>query len=426
MTASSVEQALRILDDADLDLIITGVRMQDENGLLLVRHVRENLRETAVLAITSDPSVNDAVEAVKLGADDYLARPFTDDQLMEAVEKALAKLERERRAERGTAEGDIEPPPGFIGQSETMLEVYEAIRKAARTTATVLVTGESGTGKELMGRAIHYSSARSSAPFVPVACGAIPETLLESELFGHMKGSFTGATETRAGFFQIADGGTLFLDEISETSLGMQVKLLRVLQDQRVWMIGADRPNEVDVRIIAATNKDLVRQVDKGLFREDLYYRLNVLPIELPPLRERGDDILLLVHHYAHIFAERSDRPVPRFTPEALRVLAEHSWPGNVRELENLLQRLVIMSDREEIRVPDLPSFMRFSAEGRQVVRRSLAEVEYEHMRRVLASVDGNKSRAAEILGITRKTLRERLRRYEEQQAAGPSGDEIG
>jgi DNA-binding NtrC family response regulator len=291
-----------------------------------------------------------------------------------------------------------------------MLKVFKAIEKAASTSATVLISGESGTGKELVARAIHYSSPRGSCPFIPVNCGGIPEGLLESELFGHVKGAFTGATESRAGFFQTADGGTIFLDEISDTSPSMQVKLLRVLQDGEVCMVGSSKTRKVDVRIVAATNKDLLNLVSKGLFREDLFYRLNVLTIALPPLRERADDILLLIRHFTSKFAQEEGKPIPKFSDDALRVLVSYQWPGNVRELQNVIQRLVLMSEGDLIDVPDLPSLMRFSALRSTGLNRTLAEVETEHIRNVLASVDGNKSKAAEVLGIDRKTLRERLK----------------
>jgi DNA-binding NtrC family response regulator len=273
-----------------------------------------------------------------------------------------------------------------------------------------MITGESGTGKELVARAIHYASPRASAAFVPVNCGGIPEGLLESELFGHVKGAFTGATETRAGFFQTADGGTIFLDEIGDTTLSMQTKLLRVLQNKEVTMVGSSRTRKVDVRVLAATNKDLTGLVRKGQFREDLYFRLNVISVAIPALRERGDDVLLLAHHFAKKYAREYGKPSPQFSDHVLQVLKNYDWPGNVRELENVMQRLVVMTDGDHIEVPDLPSLMRYSALKGAGFDRSLAEVEAEYVRNVLASVDGNKTRAAEILGIDRKTLREKLK----------------
>ena len=251
---------------------------------------------------------------------------------------------------------------------------------------------------------------------MPVNCGGIPEGLLESELFGHVKGAFTGATESRAGLFQTADGGTIFLDEISDTSLSMQTKLLRVLEDKEVYMVGASRSRKVDIRIIAATNKDLASLVGKGVFREDLFFRLHVLTVAMPPLRERGDDILLLAHHFAAKFAEEFGKSTLRFSDNALQVLRNYHWPGNVRELENVVQRLVVMTDSDLIEVSDLPSLMRFSALRETGLDRTLAEVEAEYIRNVLASVKGNKTKAAEILQIDRKTLREKLKKIE-----GPS-----
>ncbi len=409
--ASNVVDAIKILDVTPIDLVITDFKMPGVSGLDLVRHVRENFKETEVMMITGYPTIEGAVKAVKTGAEEYLTKPFTDEELFSAVRRAIDKLHVRKVTE---VRMHLAQPAsyGLIGESEAMQKVFSAIAKAASTSATVLILGESGTGKELLARAIHYSSPRASAPFVPVNCGAIPEGLLESELFGHIKGAFTGATETRAGFFQTADGGTIFLDEISETSLSMQVKLLRVLQDKEVCMVGSSRSRRVDVRILASTNKDLYSLVKKGVFREDLFFRINVITIEVPPLRERGDDILLLTQYFANKFAEELGKPTPRFSDNALQVLKNYNWPGNVRELENVIQRLVVMTDGDLIEVPDLPSLMRFSALRETGLHRTLAEVEAEYIRNVLASVDGNKTRAAEILGIDRKTLREKLKLY--------------
>ena len=300
-----------------------------------------------------------------------------------------------------------------------MDKVFRAISKAAAASATVLIAGESGTGKELVARAIHYSGPRSSAPFVPVNCGSIPEGLLESELFGYVKGAFTGAAESRAGFFQAADGGTIFLDEISETSLNMQVKLLRVLEDRQVYMVGSNRGRKVDVRILASTNKNLQSLIKAGLFREDLYFRLHVVTINLPALRARNDDILLLSHHFLGKFATELGKPIPRFSDEALRILtSNYHWPGNVRELENVIHSLVVMADTDTIQVSDLPALMRYSSPSRPDLTRRLAEVEAEYVRNVLASVGGNRTKAAQILGIDRKTLREKLKKP--RNGAGP------
>ncbi|MCP4632937.1 MAG: sigma-54-dependent Fis family transcriptional regulator [candidate division Zixibacteria bacterium] len=408
-TASAVEEAMKVLDSTSIDLVITDYKMPKVSGLDLIRYVRENLKNTEVMMITGYATINGAVEAVKMGAEEYLSKPFTDDELFEAIRRILDKLKIRRT-------GNGKTPPithglyGLLGESNALLKVFDAIAKVSSSPANVLITGESGTGKELVARAIHYSSARSSAPFVPVNCGGIPEGLLESELFGYVKGAFTGASETRAGFFQTADGGTIFLDEISETSLTMQVKLLRVLQDKEVCMVGANRTRKVDVRILAATNKDLLSLIDKGTFREDLYFRLNVITISIPPLRERGDDILLLANRFACDFAKEFDLPVPQFSDKAFEVLKNYAWPGNVRELENIIQRLVVMNDSSLIDVPDLPSLMRFSVMRGTGFTKTLAEAEIEYIQNVLANVDGNKTKAAQILGIDRKTLREKLK----------------
>ncbi len=409
-TASGVTEAIQSLNSNPVDLVITDMKMPHVSGLDLIRHVRENFKDTEIMMITGYPSIESAVQAVKLGAEDYLTKPFTEEELFAAVEKILSKLFL-RKAARARSGKQSSNNYGFIGESKKMKKVYDAISKAALTSATVLISGESGTGKELVARSIHYTSARASAPFVPINCGGIPEELLESELFGHVKGAFTGAVESRAGFFQTADGGTIFLDEISETSPAMQVKLLRVLQDKEVFMVGSRRPEKVDVRIIAATNKDLFALMKKGLFREDLYYRLNVINIELPPLRERGNDIILLINHFTQKFAKEMGIEAIRFSEKALDVLRRYYWPGNVRELENVIQRLIVMNGGEIIDVPDLPSLMRFSALHETGSMRTLAEVELAHIQNVLGTTGGNKSKAAEILGIDRKTLREKLNR---------------
>jgi DNA-binding NtrC family response regulator len=408
-TASSVPEAIRVLEATPVDLVITDLKMPEVSGIDLVRHVRENLKDTEVIMITGYPSIDGAVTAVKAGAQDFLSKPFTDEELLGAVRRTLDKLQARKKVQ-GPSEEIESSSYGLLGNSEAMQRVFRSIAKAVSTTATVLISGESGTGKELVARAIHYHSPRASSPFVPVNCGAIPEELLESELFGHVKGAFTGALETRAGFFQTADGGTIFLDEISETSLSMQVKLLRVLQEREVVMVGSTRPRKVDVRILASTNKDLTALVKKGLFREDLFFRINVITIDLPPLRERGEDLLLLIHHFTGRYAGELGKSVPQFSDQALQVLRGYHWPGNVRELENVIQRLIVMTDGGLIEVPDLPSLMRFSALRDVGFHRTLAEVEEEYIRNVLASVDGNKTRAAKVLGIDRKTLREKLK----------------
>jgi len=408
-TAPGVQEAVGLLDQKPVDLVITDYKMPKISGLDLIRHIRANHPDTEVMMITGFASVGGAVLAMKSGAEEYLAKPFTDEELFEAVRKSLEKLELRRDA-RAPLVTEPMRDFGLVGESTAMQQLYQAIRRAADTPVTVLVTGETGTGKELVARAIHYTSPRSTAPFVPVNCGGIPENLLERELFGHLKGTFTGATETRAGFFQTANGGTLFLDEISETSAQMQVKLLRAIQEKEVCMVGDTRPYPLDIRILAATNTALSELIGKGTFREDLYYRLAVLLIDVPPLRDRDDDILHLAHFFAGKIARQLDRESPRLTDDVMGALKAYSWPGNVRELENLMQRILIMSDGGTIELSDLPAHMRFAVEpAAPPLHRTLREAELDHLQRVLDSVDGNKSEAARILDITRKTLRRKL-----------------
>ncbi|MGE4488879.1 MAG: sigma-54-dependent transcriptional regulator [Kiritimatiellales bacterium] len=406
-TVPGVVEAIRALNSLPVDLVITDLRMPKVSGMDLIRHIRENFEDVEVIMVTGYASVSGAVEAMQTGAQEYLAKPFTDDELLGAVRRSADRL-RLRRAAGG--EGKDSPHRwGMIGESPPMQQLFSDIEKAARSSATVLILGESGTGKELAARAVHYSSRRKQAPFVPVNCGGIPDGLIESELFGARKGAYTGANESRSGFFQAADGGSIFLDEIAELAMPMQSVLLRVLQDKVVFMVGSREPRQVDVRVLAATNKPLEQLIEKGEFREDLYYRINVIPLNLPPLRKRVGDIPLLVRHFAERFSEDQEKAAPVFDDRVLEIFQTYAWPGNVRELENVVQRLVLMTERDRITAPDLPELMRFSAMPGDTVRRSLAQVEAEHIRAVLASVGGNKSRAAGILGIDRKTLQNKL-----------------
>ena len=406
-TAPSVEQAIAFLDQNSVDLIITDIKMPKISGLELLKYVKENVKGTEIMIITGYPSIKGAVEAVKDGAENYLVKPFTDEELLSAVSKMLEKLANRRVVEAK----QLPISHNIIGNSPGMQHVYRLIEKAAVTNVNVLILGESGTGKELVARAIHYSSKAASGPFVTVNCTAIPDSLLESELFGHVKGAFTGAEASRAGFFQIANGGTLFLDEIGDASLSMQGKLLRAIQNKEIFMVGSSRVQKIDARIIVATNTDLNRLVKKGLFREDLYFRLNIVEISLPPLHERGEDILLLVQFFMEKLSRDMNRPVPQFSDKVLKIFKNYRWQGNVRELENLIQRLVVLADGDFIDVVDLPEQMRFNINWRKGLNRPLAEVEAEHIANVLISLKGNKTRAARILGIDRKTLREKMRR---------------
>ena len=407
-TVPGVDEAIRVLDSMPIDLVITDLRMPKVSGMDLIRHVRENHADLEVIMITGYASVPNAVEAMQTGAQEYLAKPFTDDELLGAVNRSIQRLRLRRAASgAGTAAPAVR---GLLGESEPMKRVGREIEKAAQSSATVLILGESGTGKELVARGVHYSSVRASAPFIPVNCGGIPDGLLESELFGVRKGAYTGAHESRSGFFQAAEGGSIFLDEIAELTMAMQTVLLRVLQDKVVYRVGEHQPHKVDVRILAATNKNLETLIEKGEFREDLYYRINVIPLSLPPLRERTDDIPLLVRHFASRFAKEQDKPAPVFDDRVLNMFQTYAWPGNVRELENVVQRLVVMTERDVITAPELPELMRFSALQGGGVQRSLAQVEAEHIHAVLASVEDNKTQAAKILGIDRKTLQSKLK----------------
>lgn len=407
-TVTNVVDAISILQDINVNLVITDLQMPQVDGMQLIKYVKENLKDTEVLVITGHPSIKSAVETVKIGVDEYLIKSFTDVELFDAVKKALKK-QKDRAICNSEVSTDI--ISGIIGGSPEIIKVFKAISKASKIKATVILTGETGVGKELVARAVHYNSKEANSPFVAVNCGGIPENLLESELFGYVKGAFTGANETRGGFFQAADGGTIFLDEISNMTLSMQAKLLRVIQEKEVNMIGSNKSQKINLRIIAATNVDLQKLVHKGTFREDLYYRLNVLPIDIPPLRERGDDILLLMNFFIQKFSKEAEKSQPIFSDDAINVLRNYYWPGNVRELENIMQRLVIMSDDKVIEVPDLPQFMRVDHISKKAdLNKSLAEVEIEHIKNVLASVGGNKTKAAEILKIDRKTILEKIK----------------
>jgi len=410
-TSQSVSNAIDLLESTSVDLVVTDLRMPKVGGLDLIRHIRGHFPDTGVIMITGFASIGSAVSAIQQGAEDYLAKPFTDEELLAAVRDALQKVHARRAANVSSVEV-IAPPQGMIGESPEMRRVYDLISRAASTDATVLISGESGTGKELVARAIHYQSRRASVSFVIVNCAGIPEGLVESELFGHVKGAFTSATGNRTGLFLSADGGSIFLDEIGELAPATQAKLLRVLQEREVQIVGADRPRKVDVRVIAATNKDLGAMVARGAFREDLFYRLHVVTIDLPALRERGDDVLLLTRHFLARLAAQAGRPVPTLTDRAIEALRAYSWPGNVRELQNLIQRLIVMGDGDDIDATALPLAMRFTVPREQGLNRTLDDIEREHIEAVLATVGGNKTRAAEVLGIDRKTLREKVKNY--------------
>lgn len=412
LTAGNAGEGLALLKHNCVDLVITDLKMPKVDGMEVVRHIKDNYTDIEVIMVTGFATVAGAVEAVKLGAEEYLAKPFTEDELIAAVERALYKLEHRRS--RYSVTSGTDTFHGLYGKSSAMCRVFEMIQKVSPTSATVLITGESGTGKELIARAVHYNSPRVSEPFVTINCGAIPENLLESELFGYVKGAFTGAEKSRAGFFQTAHQGTIFLDEISETTLSMQVKLLRVLQEKEICMVGSSKNIPVDVRIIAATNKNLEQLIEKNQFREDLYYRLNVVSINVPPLRSRKEDIPILAEIFLAKYSETYGKAPLTLSDRAVQALIGYDWPGNVRELENIMQRLVIVSEGGSVEVPDLPEIMHFSVTPEKKELKTLEEMEKEQILFTLRHTGNNKTKAAEILGIDRKTLREKLNRMQD------------
>jgi DNA-binding NtrC family response regulator len=415
-----------------IDLVVSDVKMPDLDGLDMLREIKAVTPSPHVITITAFGSIDTAIRAVKLGAFDYITKPFELDQLVLSVEKALA--ERALRSEVARLRAEVQRSYRFdniIGRSGPMREVFELIRRLSSSSATVLVTGESGTGKELVARSIHGSSPRKGRPFVPLNCAAIPDTLLESELFGHKRGAFTDARADRAGLFVEANGGTLFLDEIAELSPSLQAKLLRALQEGEIRPLGASGAERVDVRVIAATNKELETRLKTGAFREDLFYRLNVIHIHLPPLRERAEDLLALSEHFLAASAARAGKEVRSLHESAKKALLAHTWPGNVRELENTIERAVALCEAGVIRVEDLPAAVRERRAGEPDALQTalargltLAEVEREFIERVLTAEGGNKTRAAQRLGLDRKTLYRKLEEYAASPVAAPVKDE--
>lgn len=399
-----------------IDALITDVHMPGLTGVALLAAMRTQRSEAPVIIITAFGSVEQAVELVKAGAFQYLTKPFDTDDLLRTVAEALEQSAPQREQARLRRELP-EAPARIIGASRQMRELFKLIARAARSSSTVLITGESGAGKELVARSIHEASERKGM-FVPVNCAAIPTELMESELFGHTGQAFTGARQARAGLFESADGGTLFLDEIGEMPLTVQPKLLRVLQEGAVRRVGADRERAVNARVIAATNRDLENEMRKGNFREDLYWRLNVIHLHIPPLRERPFDIPLLIEHFINKLAERSARPAPNVLPETLAALTAYSWPGNARELENVIERAVALADSDNLTPEDLPERVRSNGQTSELLNRArerrmtMRQLEREYIIEALRMTGGNKSRAAEILGFDRRTLHRKLDEY--------------
>ena len=410
-------------------LVITDLRMEGMNGLQVLEKVKSIRPQTEVLLISAYGTVQDAVKAMRLGAADFLTKPFSPEELRLRVRQIVERLEKEKLIDRLRAENEYlaeETAQGYaemVGSSPAMQEIFTLIRQVAREDSAVLIEGESGTGKELVARAIHRNSPRSEGPFIKVNCGALNDNLLESELFGHEKGAFTGALRQKKGRFELADGGTLFLDEIGDISQAMQVKLLRVLQDQEFERVGGEQTLKVDVRLVAATNRDLKALLNRGIFREDLYYRLSVIPIRLPSLRQRRDDIPALVRHFLKRFNQKRGQE-KHIDDEGMRLLQEYSWPGNIRELENLIERLHIISDSDDIPAVLIARFLNTPTEiTRGFESLPLEEALYAFERHLLLQAlkeaDGVKNRAAKILGIRTSTLYYKLEKFGLRENAG-------
>ncbi len=412
VTAANGSEASQLLSHRNFNLVITDERMPGMGGIELIRWMREKSPETPVVVITAYGSIETAVEAIKLGAEEYLIKPLkSPEELRVIVAKVLQSRTLKNRSLLLQEETEAALPPDVVAESESMKRIFQMADQVAKQNTTVLLTGESGTGKEVVSRFIHRRSLRKDHSFVAVNCSAIPETLLESELFGHEKGSFTGAVQTRRGRFELADEGTLFLDEIAEMSANLQAKLLRVLQNQQFERLGGDRTMTVDVRVIAATNRDLPQSIANGSFREDLYYRLNVFPIHIPPLRERRDDILPLANSFLKVLASRTGKAVQSISPEAMELLSGYDWPGNARELANAIERALIVSQGATLEADDLP-FKQGAGEARLGRPGLLAQIEKTAILEALARNNGDRKAASEELGISLRTLQYRLKEY--------------
>ncbi|OGP89851.1 MAG: two-component system response regulator [Deltaproteobacteria bacterium RBG_19FT_COMBO_43_11] len=412
--------AMEKVRQASFDLILMDIRMLNISGIEALEQIKIINPAIPVISMTAYASVETAVSALKKGAYDYLTKPLDFDELKIAIERATEhnRLKKENEYLKVRL-GEQFDRQNLIGHSPAMAKLLETVAQAAPTEATILITGESGTGKEMIANAIHYNSTRKDAPFIKINCAALTETLLESELFGHEKGAFTGAERKREGKFVQAQGGSLFLDEVSEMSKAMQVKLLRVLQERELTRVGGAEVIKVNVRVIAASNKDLKEEISKGNFREDLFYRLNVVALNIPPLRERREDIPVLVQHFLQLFAERNNKKIKGFTPQAMEKLLNYSWPGNIRELMNAVERAVVLAHAQYLGDEDMVLMMAdYSSAGKNSADNSpinlpLDEVEKRSILEALESCGGNKSEAARRLGITRKTLRAKLEKYE-------------
>jgi two-component system response regulator HydG len=417
--AADGSEAVRAVEQEPFDLILLDVRMKTMDGIEALNEIRKISPLIPVLIMTAYASVKTAVEALKAGAFDYLTKPLDIEELKVLIEKALELYHlREENLTLKERLGDRFDFSKIIGKSRKMRELFDTLSLVAPTDATILILGESGTGKELVANAIHHNSFRKSQPFIKISCSALPETLLESELFGHERGAFTGAIARREGRFQLAHRGTIFLDEVGEMSPTTQMKLLRVLQEKEFEPLGSVQTLKADVRVIAATNKDLTQEVKESRFREDLFYRLNVIPIHLPPLRERKEDIPDLANHFLSQYREKNKKEIKEFSPKALDLLIRYEWPGNIRELENCIERAVIVARGELIAPVDLPPSIQNLPAGKGdseilfPAGISLQEAEKALILKTLEDAGGNRSRAAEILGINRRTLQMKLKEY--------------
>ncbi|HEY8513934.1 MAG TPA: sigma-54 dependent transcriptional regulator [Candidatus Binatia bacterium] len=429
ITRQSASEAFDCIGLADIETVVTDLNMRGMNGLEFCERVVGSFPDVPVIVITAFGSLETAVAAIRVGAYDFLTKPFEIDELLFALDRAVQhkrlrdevkRLRREVREDR--------PDDELLGVSEAMRKLRDMIGRIADSDATVLITGESGTGKELVARALHRRGRRSRGPFVAINCAAMPETLLESELFGHARGAFTDARSARNGLFVQANGGTLFLDEIGDLPLGLQPKLLRALQERVVRPLGSDTEVSFDARVIAASNRDLASAVDEGRFREDLFFRINVIHLDLPPLRARAGDVLLLAQEFIRRVCERSGHPVTGLSPQAAEKLLAYPWPGNVRELQNCIERAVTLARYDQIMVDDLPDKIRSYRRSHVLIASDdpselvpMEEVERRYILRVMEAVAGNKTLAARILGLDRKTLYRKLERYGESQPASGS-----
>lgn len=406
--ANNPEDAVNILKQKKFDIIILDSAVQSVEAGSLLQYIHHNYDDSGIFIITEEDGVRKAVHALRSGADDYMTLPIVEEEFLQSIQR-FHRLWRINQTMSVTPEKESYEFDGLVGDSRAMQKVYDSIVKSAHIHETVLITGESGTGKDVVARTIHEVSG-IPGDFVPVNCGAIPTELLESELFGHEKGAYTGAYSDQDGFFQSAHNGTLFLDEVGNTSSAMQAKLLRVLENTQVWKVGSREPDQINVRVIAATNIDLNDLVDKQLFREDLYYRLNVIRIPLPPLRDREADIILLTKYFTEKYASEMGLEPPHFSDEVLNEFLRSEWPGNVRQLQNTIKRL-LMKEKAEIAFHDLPESFKNNHSFHFKEKRSLEEIETEHILRVLEQMNWNKTQAAKILGITRKTLLSKINR---------------